>query len=187
MEESTFLNPGKVIALSGVSEGMRVADFGASAGFFARAAARAVGPVGVVWAVDLNGDLLTRVKNLALAEGLHNVEILRGDPSAPQGTDLPANSFDFVLAVNVLFTHELSSKEDFIREAWRVLKSGGRVLIVDWRGTFGGLGPHADHLLTIGAARDLFERGGFTYVEDVPAAEYHWGFLARKKASKSSQ
>jgi ubiquinone/menaquinone biosynthesis C-methylase UbiE len=185
MEESTFLKPSKVVMLAGITEGMRVADFGASAGFFARAAAHAVAPGGVVWAVDLNGDLLTRLKNVALAEDLHNVEILRGDPSTSVGSGLPADSFDFVLVINVLFGLERTGKDRLAREAWRVLKPGGRALIVDWRGTFGGLGPHLDHVITIGTARDLFDIAGFTYIEDVPAGEYHWGFLTRKKITKS--
>ncbi len=180
MEPSTFLNPNQAILAAGITEGMRVADFGDSAGFFARAAARAVGPGGVVWAVDHNADLLTRIKSVALAEKLHNVEILRGDIARAGGSALPEASFDFVVIANVLFT--LEQKQGLIAEAGRVLKPHGRVLIIDWQGSFGGLGPHPEHLITVGAARDLFEKGGFTYVADIPAGEYHWGFVARKKS-----
>jgi len=60
--ESSFLNPAKVLAALHIDEGMKVADFSGAGGFFTRAAARAVGS-GVVWAVDSNADLLTRIRN----------------------------------------------------------------------------------------------------------------------------
>ena len=127
MEESSFLNPAKALAAAHLHEGMSVADFGAGSGFFARAAARAVGEGGVVWAVDAHQDLLPRLKNLALAEGLHNIEVMRGDLERPGGSHLPALRFDLVIAANVLFSAE--NKEALAAEAARVLRKGGRALI----------------------------------------------------------
>ena len=179
MEESTFLNPSSVLARAKLHEGMHVADFGAGSGFFTRAAAREVGESGVVWAVDTNQDLLVRIKNIALAEGLQNVEIIQGDVEVPGGSNLPAGRLDLVIIANTLFS--AGEWLHVAKEAHRVLGPHGRVLVVDWRDSFGGLGPHPDHVIPIGAARDLFEKAGFVYVEDVPAGEYHWGFTARKK------
>ena len=86
MDESSFLHPAKALQAVKIGEGMQVADFGAGSGFFTRAAARAVGPTGVVWAVDMQADLLTRIKSLSLAEGLQNVEIIRGDLELEKGS-----------------------------------------------------------------------------------------------------
>src|ERR1700690_3538174 len=103
MEESSFLHPEGAIRAAKVHEGMRVADFGAGAGHFTVAAARAVGHEGVVWAVDSNPELLSRVKNLSVAEGLRNVEVVKGDISHTGESHLPPDSFDFCIIANVLF------------------------------------------------------------------------------------
>lgn len=179
MRESTFLNPQTTIMAAHVHEGMHVADFGAGSGFFTRAAARDVGENGVIWAVDSQRDLLPRIKTLATAEGLNNVEVIHGDIGREGGSNLPTGTFDLVIATNILFVVE--DKGECIAEIRRVLKKGGRVLVIDWSGSWGGLGPHTDHVVTEDAAQKLFEEHGFVVGDQVPAGKYHWGFIARKK------
>jgi ubiquinone/menaquinone biosynthesis C-methylase UbiE len=181
IEESSFLNPAYALANAGLHEGQTLADFGAAGGFFTRAAARIVGD-GTVWAVDSNGDLLSRIKSLSIAEGLSNVEILRGNIEAPNGSGLPEEHFDMVVAANILFSAH--NKEAVIKEIHRVLKRPGRALVIDWSSSHGGLGPHPDHVVSEGDARKMFEEGGFTYLEPVSAGAYHWGFVVRKKVNK---
>ena len=181
MDESTFLNPRAAVRAAGIHEGMLVADFGAGSGFFTRAAAREVGDGGAVWAVDTNRDLLPRIKNLATAEGLNNVEVVHGDIEVVGGTNLPDEHFDFVILANALFA--LVHKGECAAEVRRALKKSGRALIIDWSGSFGGLGPHPDHVVDADAARKLFEQHGFAVVSSVPAGAYHWGFVVRKKSA----
>lgn len=184
MEESSFLNPTYALNNAGLGEGQEVADFSAGSGFFARSAARIV-EGGTVWSVDTNGELLTRLKSLCLAEGLTNVEILRGNIESPQGSGLPAGHFDFCIVANVLFS--AARKETVAREVWRVLKKTGRAVVIDWSSSHGGLGPHPEHVISEAEARALFEASGFTYLEPIPAGAYHWGFTVRKKAAKAAQ
>jgi ubiquinone/menaquinone biosynthesis C-methylase UbiE len=180
-EESSFLNPAKALELADVHEGLEVADFGAGSGFFTRAAARLV-ESGTVWAVDVNGDLLSRIKSLSLTEGLRNVEILRGDIESTKGCGLPAEHFDVVIAANVLFS--ALNKGQVVAEIYRVLKRAGRAIVIDWSDSHGGLGPASEHVVTEQAARALFEDAGFTYQAAVPAGQYHWGFIVRKKVNR---
>jgi len=185
MDESSFLNPAKALQLAKLHEGQEVADFGAQGGFFTRAAARIVGEGGTVWAVDTNGELLSRIKSLGVAEGLKNIEILRGNIEAKNGCGLPADHFDVVIAANALFSAH--DKKQVAAEVHRVLKRTGRAIVIDWSSSHGGLGPHADHVVTEQAARALFEDVGFSYIEPVPAGAYHWGFVVRKKVPKAAQ
>lgn len=160
---------------------MYVADLGAGSGFFTRAAARAVGEKGVVWAVDVHGDLLPRLKNLAAGEGLLNVEVVQGDAQIAGGTHLPAEAFDLAIAANILFT--LEDRHEFAAELRRILKKGGQAVVIDWTSSHGGLGPHESHVIGRDAAENLFAQAGFQVVRDVPAGEYHWGFIVRKKSA----
>lgn len=181
MEVGSFLNPAKVVHAAGIHEGMQVADFGAGSGFFTRAVARAVGQGGAVWAVDIHRDMLPRIKSLAVAEGLTNVEVVCGDIEAAGGSNLPEQMCDMVIVANTLFAAE--HKRDLVAEVRRVLRPGGRVLVVDWRDSFGGLGPHPEHVVTATAAKKLFESQGFAGAAQVNAGEYHWGLLFRKSRS----
>lgn len=179
MQGSSFLNPVRVVRAAKLDEGMQVADLSAGAGFFTRAAARVVGDGGVVWALDSNRELLPRVKALAAAEGLHNVEVMHGTPERVGGSHLPEAHFDLVIAANLLFS--LEDKSATAKEAARILRRGGRVLLVDWKGSYGGLGPHESHVVSLQEARKVFEEQGFSFLEEVPAGEYHWGCIMKKK------
>ena len=180
MAESSFLNPARTLRAAKLHEGQRVADFGAGSGFFTRAAARLVGESGLVWAGDVHQDPLPPLKKLSLQEGLHNVEVVHGDVEKLKGSRLPADNFDLCIISNLLFSAE--HKDAVAKEAYRVLRKTGRALIIDWAGSFGGLGPESKMIVTADHARTLFELNGFTYVEVAPAGAYHWGILVRKKA-----
>ncbi len=177
MAESSFLNPAEAMTPLGLHAGLRVADLAAASGFFTRAAARLVAPT-AVWAVDPNPELLARIKTVASGEGLRNVEVMRGDIERAGGSNLPAGAFDVVLLVNRLFAAE--HKSAVAQEAARLLVRGGVVLLIDWDGSHGGLGPHPSHVVAADTARELFAQAGFAPAGTVPAGAYHWGLIMRK-------
>ncbi len=185
MAESSFLNPSFTLRHAKLHDGAKVADFGAGSGFFTRAAAHLVGGRGLVWAVDVHQEMLPRIKNISLQEGLHNVEVVHGNVERAKGSHLPADNFDLVIIANLLFGAE--HKDAIAKEAHRILHGGGKALVIDWRESFGGLGPHPDHVVSADHARTLFELNGFDYVQEVPAGAYHWGFLVRKKGAAKAQ
>ncbi len=177
--ESSFLNPQVTLGAAHISQGSRVADLSSGSGFFARAAARATGPEGVVWAIDPNPDMLVRLKNLAVGEGLHNIEVVRGTLERVGATKLPDATMDVAIVANALFG--VADKEAAAAEAYRVLRRAGRLVLVDWTDSHGGLGPHQGHVVTQAQAKELFEAAGFAQPEDIPAGAYHWGLILRKR------
>ncbi len=182
-EAGAFSAPEKIIAQFGLEEGHHVADFGTGSGHYALAAARAVGS-GRVYAIDIQPELLRRLKNLAHAEYLHNIYPLHGDFEKSGDTKLKEGSVDAVFLCNVLF--QLKDKEAALGEMKRVLRPKGRALVVDWADSFGGLGPTPAEILTENEAQALLERAGFSVQRTINAGAHHWGVIARLQLTTAS-
>ncbi len=95
-----FSDPTSNIEQFSLQYGMRVADFGAGSGFYSLAAARAVGPHGHVYALDVQKDLLAKIKNDAVKANLANIEVLWADVEKPGGSKLKDRSLDAVIISN---------------------------------------------------------------------------------------
>jgi len=174
----SFSDPEHNISQLGITEGARVADLGSGSGFYTVAAARRAGADGRVYAVDIQQDLLTRVADEAKNERLSNVEIIRGDLEHVGGSRVADASVNVVIVANILF--QLESKDAIAKEANRILRPGGRVLVVDWTDSFSGLGPPPEHIVAETTARRIFEGNGFIPDKDIDAGAHHYGFIMRK-------
>lgn len=173
-----FADPENNIKQFKLGEGMIVADLGSGSGFYTLAAARAVGGNGKVYAVDVQKELLSRVKNDAIKEHLSNVEVIWGNIEKIGGTKLSEQSVDAVIVSNTLF--QLQDKKTFAEEVRRILKPEGKILVIDWSESFGGLGPDPMHIVSADSVKNLFEQAGFTTEESIPAGANHYGIIFRK-------
>jgi ubiquinone/menaquinone biosynthesis C-methylase UbiE len=174
-----FSDPKRNIEQFLLGEGMVVADFGSGPGLHAIAAARAVGDSGKVYAIDVQADMLTKLKTHATQEGVGNIEVLLGDLEELGGSKLREMSVDAVLVANTLF--QIEDKETFLKEVSRVLKPKGKVLMIDWSDSFGGMGPQQEHLLTEGAMKVLFTSEGFKEEKSIDSGDHHYGYIFRKQ------
>ena len=121
--------PGVVIDRLGFKPGMVVADIGAGTGFFALPFARAVGPAGMVWAVDLQPAMLKILEEKLQQEGAP--ANIRPFGWRAASTGLPDATCDFAFLGNIW--HELDEPGVVLAEIRRILRPGGRVAILDWR------------------------------------------------------
>jgi len=180
-----FTSPQNNIDQFDLDKGMHVVDLGAGSGAYTLAAARRVGEDGKVSAVEVQKDLLSKVRDAAVAEHLFNVEAIWGDIEKEGGTKLKDSSIDAVIISNVLF--QVVEKGNVIREAYRILKPNRRVLLIDWSGSFGGLGPLLEEIVLPEKAKELFIENGFEYEKDVYASDNHYGIIFRKKGDSTEK
>jgi ubiquinone/menaquinone biosynthesis C-methylase UbiE len=158
-----------------IQSGSKVADFGAGSGFYSLLSAVAVGDKGRVYAVDVQKDILGRIKKEAEQRGLSNVEVIWGDVEKKGGSHIKDSSLDLVIMSNILF--QVKDKEAVLNEAKRVLKKGGRVLVVDWSQSMAGIGPSPNLLFPEFEAKNLFEKNGFILERRVSAGSHHYGLV----------
>lgn len=173
-----FLNPDLIINEFGLREGMSVADFGSGAGYFTILMGQRVGGEGKVCALDIMESALDSVREKAKALGIENIETIRTNLEVLGSSGLSDQSQDVVLLANILFQSE--KKSEIIREARRVLMSGGSLIIIDWKKDAGSFGP-PDNLRTDETAmHSLAIAEGLTFERDFNAGQFHYGMLFRK-------
>ncbi len=163
-----------------IEPGMIVADFGAGSGAYVLAIAERLAHAGHVYAIDVQQELLRRIKNESHKRGYKNVEIVWTDLERPYGSKIADNHVDRVLISNLLF--QLEDKDVLMSEAYRILKPEGLLAIVDWSESFGGMGPHKNDVVKKEGAMHHAGKAGFELLHDFEAGAHHYGLIYKKPA-----
>lgn len=126
-DRDSYQKPEKVMAVLSFKSGEKVADIGAGSGYFTLRIARAVGPEGLVWAVDIEQTFLDHIEKRIKEENLANVRLNLVTARDPQ---LPAKSLNTILLVHTYaYIHDRVEYAKKLREA---LVPEGRVVIIEY-------------------------------------------------------
>ena len=134
-DRAIWQKPDEIMDALNIADGARVGDVGAGAGWFTVRLARRVGPNGVVYAEDVQPEMLESIGFRVSREGLTNVRTVLGtteDPMLPDGLDA-------ILIVDVI--GEVRDPVGWLARAAAALKPQGRLGIVDFTWEGGGPGP----------------------------------------------
>ena len=137
-DRDEWQRPHQILDALGIADASVVADVGAGSGWFTVRLARRVGPNGLVYAQDVQPEMLAAITRRVQREGLANVRPVLGRGSDPR---LPGGKLDAVLIVDVV--HEIEDRVTLFRNLAAALKPLGRIGVVDFRGGGAGPGPEA--------------------------------------------
>jgi ubiquinone/menaquinone biosynthesis C-methylase UbiE len=167
-----FLNPKVVLEKLDLKENFIAADFGCGSGGWAIPLAKIL-TKGKVFAIDVLEEPLSALKSKLRGEGINNIELKRAN--VERGVPILSNSCDLVLMTNLLF--EVENIENVLKEGKRILKTGGKILVVDWK-TEASFGP--EKKVNIENVKRLAEKIGLKIKEEFEAGDYHWGLILEK-------
>lgn len=168
-----WLPAGDVLDLAGLKPGMKVADIGAGTGYFALPAAARVSATGRVFAIDMQPEMLE-----LLAAKLHGTTLpIDTMVGTADRTGLADASVDMVLLANVW--HEVDDRGAASREARRVLRDGGKLVIVDWSGdATPPPGPPLEHRIGADRVKSELSETGWNVGSLERVGQFHYLIVA---------
>lgn len=173
---NTLIDANLILSKSQVGEKMKVADLGCgSSGHFVFPAARLVGKKGTVYAVDILRTVLESVNKRARTENLANIKIVWSNLEIFNATKIEAGSLDVALLINTLY--QSHKRAEILRESVRMVKRGGRLVVVEWKNVAAPFGPPAEEKVNKELLDNAIKKLGLRLEEEFEAGQYHYGLI----------
>ena len=172
-----FFKPKRILKTLGIDSTIRdIVDFGCGYGTFTLPVAQVV--KGKVYALDIEPEMIEETKRKAEEEKLGNVEVILRD-FISKGSGLENESVDYVMLFNILHTDK---PERLLREAYRILRDGGKLGIIHWnydsttpRGPPMEIRPKPEQCIK------WARNSGFNHPIEYDLKPYHYGIVLTKR------
>ncbi len=164
-----------VLAAVAADFGMRIADIGAGLGYFSLPLALAVGETGMVFAIDPSAAAREEIQVRAKAAELHQITVVEGEA---ESTHLEDGVLDRVLWHTMY--HEVPDRESAFNEMMRIMKPGGKWVMVDWQKIKTPYGPPLEHRFRVDDVVAAVTRRGFREVRRFEPGPVTWGLVVEK-------
>lgn len=168
------MRPDEVLRKLDIKKGMKIADFGCGAGYFAILLAKIVGKDGMIYAVDVQRSALESVEGRARINSLLNIETVRGDLERENGSKLANKSVDMVVLANILF--QSKDKDAILKEAKRVLGKNGAIVVIEWNDD-APFGPQPAYRIPKEELKRVVKDAGFVLEKEFNAGNSHYGLV----------
>lgn len=173
-----FIDPQAVISQLEIRSGMKVADFGCGAGFFSLIIAEKIGKEGVVFALDILPEKVDAVQSRARNLGLSNVLAKRANLEDADGSQLPAESVDWVIIKDMLYQNK--HKDKVLAEARRIIAAAGKILVIEWKTDDTSIGPQKDLRIGKEGLVALAQQNKLGVFKEIDAGDFHCGLILVK-------
>lgn len=161
----SLINFHEILKYASMEKRVKIADFGCGQwGYMSFLAANYFDQHSLIYAVDIQKNFLKHIEDLALRQNISNIKTIHADLEDNNEEVMATSGIDAVLLVNAL--HQMKNKRNVLKESLRVLKTNGRLILVDWRKY--EIDP------------DIFDHLGFSRVLEFNPGNLHYGFVLTK-------
>lgn len=176
---NAFLDAGLLLEKVQIKEKAKVADLGCGAsGHFVFPVSKIVGNNGTVYAVDILKTSLETIKKRSKQENAKNIITVWSDLEIFKATKIETESLDAGLLINTLY--QSHKRAEILRESTRMIKKGGKLLVVEWEDTSSPFGPPSEERVKTDQLKKVCEKLGLKTEEQFDAGQYHYGILFSK-------
>jgi len=174
-DRDLWQRPDQIMDALGIADASVVADIGAGSGWFTTRLARRVGPQGLVYAEDVQKEMMAAISRRVGREGFNNVKPVLGSKNDPR---LPPASLDAALMVDAY--HEVEDRVSMLSNLAKALKPQGRLGIVDFRLDGTGPGPDIEERVSPDVVVNDAKKAGLRLIRQEPFLQYQYFLIFGK-------
>ncbi|MBI5229836.1 MAG: class I SAM-dependent methyltransferase [Candidatus Magasanikbacteria bacterium] len=176
---TTLIDPQLIFNKARVEEGQTVAELGCGhVGHYVFSLARMIGKNGMLYAVDIQKKILDNISARARVEQLSHIETVWSDLEIYGAARVPAESLHHAFLINTLF--QTTQHITVLREAYRLLRHGGHLTVVEWLPSGVPFGPSIERRVRPDALENQANQAGFKTFARFSAGQYHYVLIFEK-------
>ncbi len=176
---NTFININIILEKADISEKMKVADLGCgSTGLFVFPISDLVGEEGAVYGVDIQRVIIENLNKKIKQENIRNIKVVWSNLEVFNATKIEASCLDIAFLINTLY--QSNKRAAILREAIRMLKKEGRLVVIEWDNVRVPFGPPAESRVKADLLKEGAKKLGLKLEEEFIAGRFHYGLIFTK-------